>query len=198
MKVSRHSGSRSPRIGLVVALVALALVMLNGCETTKRRDMSNDLVPTDEVGYTSSVHNDLYYTVASLPDFDVVVQEDVTGYVNFTYWITNKTNEPVEFQGSLSRLSVRSRDGHGKTLLPLPVEFYLERVLKCYYSEKPGYEDYKTMVRTNYIKDVNVAPGKTVSGIIRFDSSSDRTDTYTLILPFKDREVAFRYRLPHQ
>lgn len=191
-------GTHTFRIGiLLTALLIFSIFSLSGCQTVPARDMSNDLIPAQVAGYTTSVHDERYHTATSTPELDVVVREDVSGYVNLTVWVTNKSKEAIPFAASLATLSVRSRDGHGKTYLPMGMESYLEKVLKCYY-EKEGYEDFKNSVRKNYLKDTKIEPGQTVAGILRYEILAERSDTYTLKLPFGEKEVDFKYIIPHQ
>ncbi len=177
--------------------VALALTVLAGCTTVPARDMSNDLVPVAANGYTNGVIDGRYHSTTQTSGLDIVVREDVSGYVNFTIWVTNNSGQKVDFTPTLATLSVRSRDGHGKTYLPMGREEYLEKVLKCYY-EKDGYEEFKTTVRDNYLQNTIIDPGKTVAGILRYDIPAERVESYTLRLPFGEKEASFRYVTPRQ
>lgn len=180
-----------------MACVSLAtLVSLSGCQTAPVRDMSNDLVPAPAPGYISGVQGMRYHTSLVVPKFEAVVKEDVSAFVNFTVWVTNKTNAPVPFPATIATLSVRSRDGRGGTYLPLNVETYLERALKCKY-EDPEYEEFRETTRKNYLKDTTIAPGATVSGILRYDLSANRSDSYTLTLPLGEDKLDFKYGMPH-
>ena len=192
----RRSASNLAPNAFLCAIV-LSLTVLAGCATVPARDMSNDLVPVEASGYTNAVIDGRYHSSMKSSGLDIVVREDVTGYVNFTIWVTNNSGQKVDFNPTIATLSVRSREGHGKTFLPMGREEYLEKVLKCYY-EKDDYKEFKTTVRSNYLQNTTIEPGKTVAGILRYDILSERMDTYTLRLAFGEKEASFRYITPHQ
>lgn len=190
-----NAGNLALRIALSAA--AIAVLLFAGCQTVLRRDMSNDLVPAEVAGFSTSIHDERYHTATTSSGLDIVIREDVSGYANFTIWVTNNSGQRVDFPATLSTLSARSRDGHGTTYLPMGMELYLEKVLKCYY-EKDGYEEFKDSVRKNYLKDTTIEPGKTAAGILRYEIAAERADNYTLRLHFGEREVSFRYMTPRQ
>jgi hypothetical protein len=190
--IASNLASRAPLWALVVVLIVLA-----GCASVPARDMSNDLVPVAESGFTNGVIEGRYHSSTKISGLDIVIREDVSGYVNFTIWVTNNSGQKVDFNPTIATLSARSRDGHGKTYLPMGREEYLEKVRKCYY-EKNDYEDFKTTVRSNYLQSTIIDPGKTLAGILRYDILPERMENYTLRLSFGEKEANFRYVTPRQ